>query len=250
MVKARILAKCRQWRVSMRQWTGSEPTVEVTHDVSLEYHGSQGYGGWAVPVEVVEQGKCVVDVGLGDNVEFSESLMRCYNYTVHGFDPTPKALAHLSGKCDPRFVTHPCAVGGENQKRSFFLPNNTAHVSGSLYEEAHLGGETIEVEVLDMKEVFGRIGRCYIDILKVDIEGAEYDLIASSAFEECSANVGVFCVEFHHRWARFGRRATEEAVKKLTELGFVCVWASPETNEEFTFMNVERMTKLAIKGSR
>jgi hypothetical protein len=81
-----------------------------------------------------------------------------------------------------------------------------------------------------------RIGSAHIDLLKMDIEGSEYDVIESSAFAAAAPSITQLCVEFHHRWQSRGKRSTEHCVDALRQLGFDCAWRAPTTNEEFLFV--------------
>jgi hypothetical protein len=131
---------------------------------------------------------------------------------------------------------HEFGVAAESGTATFYLPNDVSHVSGSLQKAGHLGAASIEVRLAGIRDVFDIVGAQRIDLLKLDIEGAEYGLLGSEAFRSCAARIDRLCVEFHHRWPEFGSRATLDAVATLGRLGFGCAWRSMSTNEEFLFV--------------
>lgn len=227
----------RKGRVLCKRAVGIEPAIDTTLDVDSEYHGNEGYGGWAVPTGILRSDSAVVDVGLGEDISFSESLIERYGCSVHGFDPTPKSIDYVQKRNPSSFYLHPMGVAGSSRKATFFLPNNPLHVSGSITKSDHVGGDRIEVQLIDLDEVLGIIGQDKIDLLKIDIEGAEYELLNSPSFRTSAEKIHVICVEFHHRWNEFGAKATLEAVATLRQLGFECMWQARESNEEFTFVN-------------
>jgi FkbM family methyltransferase len=177
-----------------------------------------------------------VDVGIGEDISFSTSLITRYGCTVHGFDPTPRAIEYVRRLAPEHFVLHEYGVAAEPGTATFYLPNDSRHVSGSLQPARHLGATRIEVRLAGMRDVFDLVGAPRIDLLKIDIEGAEYGLLDSDAFRDSASRIDRLCVEFHHRWPEFGSRATLDAVAGLGRLGFRCAWRSKSTNEEFLFV--------------
>lgn len=222
-------------RVLLKQALLIEPVVLRKLHRRLEFHGND-YCGWCIPAGVLNAGSVVVDVGLGEDVSFSQSLVEQYGCVVHGFDPTPRAIEYVRSLGCERLKLHESAVASRSQIASFFLPNDASHVSGSLLLEEHLGRQEMQISVVGIRELFALIGAERINLLKLDVEGAEYDLIASAEFADCAARIDMICIEFHHRWRRFGRRATSNAVSVLNGLGFQCAWRGLATNEEFLFL--------------
>lgn len=234
-----LLEAYRTLRVIGRQALGDEPVVRLDARMPMEFHGND-YCGWAIPRGLLGPDSAVVDVGLGEDVSFTQSLISRYGCTAHGFDPTPRALRYVRALNEPKLVVHEAAVAARGGTATFYLPNDAAHVSGSLAKAPHVGQQALEVRLVTLAEVMSLIGRDRIDLLKLDIEGAEYDLIADAAFADYAQRIGCLCVEFHHRWANIGKQATLDAVRRLHECGFACVWKSRTTNEEFTFVNLRR----------
>lgn len=231
------LSLYRKGRVLYKRALGVEPTIRITHVTDNEYHGNEGYGGWSIPVGVLRKDSTVVDVGLGEDISFSESLIARYGCCVHGFDPTPRSIDYVRKRNPANFHLHSMGVAGSNRTATFFLPNDPSHVSGSITKSDHVGDSHIEVQLIDLDEVLGITGKDRIDLLKIDIEGAEYELLNSASFKHSATKVHVICVEFHHRWTEFGSKATLKSVATLRQLGFECVWQAKESNEEFTFIN-------------
>lgn len=226
----------RRARVIAKRTIGSEPTVGVDLDIPLEFHGND-YCGWSIPKGALNAGSVVVDVGLGEDISFSRSLINRCGCVVHGFDPTPRAIDYVRRLAQPNFVLHELGVSAESGRATFYLPNNTDFVSGSLQRAGHLGESRIEVPLIGIRDIFGITGSERINLLKLDIEGSEYDLIDSAAFGQCAERIELLCVEFHHRWQEFGCDATLNAVATLKSLGYRCAWRSRTTNEEFLFVN-------------
>lgn len=231
-----LLDLYRKARVAARRAIGSEPAVEVDVQLPLEFHGND-YCGWCVPTDALGAASVVVDVGVGEDISFSRSLIDRYGCTVHGFDPTPRAIEYVAQLAPRNFVLHELGVSAQSGQATFYLPNNASFVSGSLHKAGHLGARSLQVPLAGIREVFDIVGAERIGLLKLDIEGSEYELIASDAFRDCAGRIGLLCIEFHHRWPEFGVRSTLSAVAALRAMGFRCAWRSRSTNEEFLFVN-------------
>lgn len=230
----------RELRVLAKQLVGLEPRVRQVVHPPLEYHGT-AEGGWKILAGSLNENAVVVDVGIGEDASFSESIIRQYRCEIAALDPTPRAIAYTAELANDHIRPYAVGLGGRAGRSTFFLPTNVAHVSGSLTPELHLGGGRLEVDVVTIADVFAMVGCDHLDLLKLDIEGAEYDVIQSPTFRDRAGSISQLCVEFHHRWMNRGRRATEEAVATLDACGFVCVWSSRSTNEEFTFVRREML---------
>lgn len=246
-IKQSALSLYRLLRTFYKRQVGIEPKISVKNKSALEYHGNNGYGGWAIPKNSLTNDSVVVDVGLGEDISFSISLIEKYKCIVHGFDPTPKSIDYVKKKSPVNFILYEIGVAGSTRIAKFFLPVNPSHVSGSLTKSNHVGRNEIDVNLVDLSEVLFKIKKDRIDLLKIDIEGSEYELLNSDAFRMNANRISILCIEFHHRWAEFGSNATLAAVENLNHLGFECVWRSCESNEEFTFINTKRQVQPVFK---
>jgi FkbM family methyltransferase len=243
-----ILHIYRALRVLLKQVIGLEPIVLINKSIPIRYHGNKVYGGWSIPDGFIDKESTVVDVGLGEDISFSQSLIQAHGCSVHGFDPTPKAIDFVEKQNQKNFFLHKFGLGGTSRTERFFLPNRASNVSGSIALAEHLGAQEISVELLALGALLKRIEAESISLLKIDIEGAEYEFIDSTDFEQLSSRIDVLCIEFHHRWPRFGAVATRKAVKTLERAGFSCIWRATASNEEFTFMRTEKIRNFASIG--
>jgi FkbM family methyltransferase len=222
--------------VSLRKKTGAEPRIPVQRKLELAYFG-KNHCGWSIPLRVLGPDSVILDAGLGEDMSFSTAIADFYGCRIQGFDPTPRAIAFVNQLNHPSITLHPYGVAAETGEVTFYMPDNPNHVSGSEIKANHVGEKTIQVNMLSLEDAMTRIGRDELDLLKIDIEGSEYKLLASPDFERYAPRIKLICIEFHHRWANFGPKATISAVETLNKLGFDCCWSASTTNEEFLFVN-------------
>ena len=119
----------------------------------------------------------------------------------------------------------------------FFLPKNPNYVSGSLTKSPGTSDSKIEVEAHSIQFLMEKFGHTEIDVLKMDIEGAEYDVLESLIDSGTINNIGQICVEFHFRFGCGLVKRTEEIFKSLKNKGFKLVYAAAN-QEEFTFARI------------
>jgi len=167
----------------------------------------------------------MLDFGLGFDADFSQSMMAKYGLMSVGFDPTRKhlpALNALETQSSGRFRVIAAAIGGSAGDVEFF--ESKENVSGSLRDDhIALARDTVTryaVEVLTIAQAFERAGFTTVDIVKMDIEGSEYEALEGASDDTLRA-AGQWIVEFHHDLvsaAPFSR--TQKIVRRFHKLGF------------------------------
>lgn len=224
----------RRFRVIIKKLLGIEPVIQVLNVTKLVFYGSE-YGGWMVPIHFLTKQSVVVDFGIGEDATFPLALIKEFNQKVFAFDPTPKSIEYSKNLVSDNFIFYPLGLASKKGNVNFYLPSNEKHVSGTTKRLDHTGGTEVKVEMISLDEVFELISDD-IKLLKLDIEGSEYEVLLSDSFKRNSGRIDIICIEFHHRWNEYGAKATLNAVSVLQNLGYTCIWANPYTNEEFTFI--------------
>jgi FkbM family methyltransferase len=166
----------------------------------------------------------ILDVGCGSEAEFSRFMIDRFRLQAFGVDPTRKhapALRALEEEYGDRFRHLPLAVSFENGSIPF--NESTEHESGSILAE-HTNvqnDETLsyEVESVTPAGLLKRAGISKADFLKLDLEGAEYELLERLTGEEWRPFEQVF-IEFHHHCTGYTEKDTRRRVRALSGMGF------------------------------
>lgn len=168
--------------------------VPQRHRNDLVRLGS-AYGGYVVPMRLPQPDWVCYSVGVGEDVSFDLELIRRVGCTVHAFDPTPRAVAYAERVAagEPRFVFHPFGVWSEDAEVELFAPRDPAHVSHSI---VNLQGtqQAIIAPVRRLRTAMEDLSHDHVDLLKLDIEGAEHAVLASVLDDRVVP--AVICVEF------------------------------------------------------
>jgi FkbM family methyltransferase len=150
---------------------------------------------WTVPRELLGQNSLVYCAGCGEDISFDLALIEQFHCDIHAFDPTPRAIAHVAevARGIDRYHFHPVGLWSERRTLRFFAPKDPKHVSHSILNVQGTE-EFFEAEVVRLSEFQRELGHPRLDLLKLDIEGAEYKVL------ETLLDDGIFprvlCVEF------------------------------------------------------
>ena len=183
------------------------------HGLRLERLGSD-YGGWTIPVDLVKEGWTTWSLGTGHDASFDvEMLKRCPAGRVRAFDPFARNLegARALAGDDPRYSGHQVAIAAADGP--LVLHGDPDPDTGSVGPRVP-GREqsTFTVEGRSIASLQRELGDPTIDILKMDIEGAEYAVLADLDLR--AAGVQVLCCELHFNVSLSTARATVAAVRR------------------------------------
>jgi len=193
------------------------------------------YGGYEVLPALLHAEAVVYSVGIGEDISFDLALIERFGCTVHGFDPTPRSLTWLAAQNLPaRFVVHPYGIADIDGTLSFAPPKNPAHVSHSvLGDEADRAGTRIELPVKRLETVLRELGHDRLDLLKLDIEGAEYAVL--DILLEKGPLPRQLCVEFHHGMGGVELQTTDALLGRLRSAGYR-VFEARTSGREFSLV--------------
>jgi FkbM family methyltransferase len=195
------------------------------------------YGGWCVPMNFLRPTSIAYTVGVGEDISFDLELVRKYGCNVFAFDPTPIAVEFMERAVLPeRLVFVPVGLGPSDGRASFFTAQIEGCRSFSQVVDPKEGmASQIACEVLTLKSIKHRLQHESVDLVKMDIEGFEYDVID----EMMSSGTKPKCllVEFHHQVYGISPERTRKSVASLLANGYSIFWVS-ELGREYGFFRV------------
>ena len=150
------------------------PFLHVQYDATLVRLGSVDCGWW-VPSEVLRPGAVAYCAGAGEDISFDLELHR-RGLQVVTIDPTPRAIAHVRS-VDPRadgFTFVPMGLWDHPSELTFYAPADASDVSHSVVNlQRTADADAFTARVDSLGRIAETLGHDQIDLLKVDIEGAE-----------------------------------------------------------------------------
>lgn len=201
-------------------------------DLATEFHGSE-YGGWGILRNSLGPDARVISVGIGEDATFDLALMAKYRCTVHAFDPTPKSVRWVRENIrDPNFIFHDEALSDRDGTLRLYLPLRDDFVSASLTPAGKRASRYIDVPAVTLGTLRAQLGFTdTVDVLKMDIEGAEYAVLSDALRSGSLHGVRQLLVEFHHYCPGFSADDTRTAVAALHNAGWRIAWVSPSHHE-------------------
>lgn len=190
---------------------------------------------WVISSNSLDKDKVVYSFGVGTDISFDLDLIKKYGCQVYAFDPTPKSVKWIKEQNLPfNFKFMEYGVSDKNELITFYPPENQDHVSYSTKKNDEQVG--IQLPVYRLKTIMENLGHKKIDLLKMDIEGAEYEVIK----DLITSNIDVkqLLIEFHHRFDKNSKKDTLNAINGLRNFGFNIFYISP-TGEEYSFIKLK-----------
>lgn len=200
-------------------------------------HIGSTYGGWVVPLRLLSASSVCYCVGCGEDVSFDLGLIELLGCEIYAFDPTPRAVIHVQqvAGANPRYHFFEIGLWHSDDTLKFFAPRDPEHVSHSLVD-LQKTDESIVVKVRRLANIMKELGHQRLTLLKLDIEGAEYNVLRSIIDD--NIEIDVLCVEYHGYYNALDdnyRTRIRESVNSLLARGYSLVHAKGDGN--YTFVN-------------
>jgi FkbM family methyltransferase len=159
---------------------------------------------------------------------------------VHAFDPTPVSAQWVRRQqFPPQFQFHQIGLAGFDGMAGFLAPPKEGWTSFAFDGAAVAAAEAapsqarIQAPVKRLTTLMRELGHDHLDLLKMDIEGAEYEVIRDLAAHPVP--ITQLLVEFHHGEFGHALEDTRQAINALDALGLRIFRISP-TGLEYSFI--------------
>ena len=234
MIGTQIISVARKAKRSLKSLLGMDLSPKIDGYCHKGRFGSQ-YGGWDVATGYIDKNSIVYSFGVGEDASFDTALIERFNLTIHAFDPTPKSIEWVKNQVLPtKFIFHVFGIAGFDGIVSFNPPENPDHVSHTILSRPETEGRSISVPVKRLATIMKELEHSKIDILKMDVEGAEYEVIMD--IEKSDIRPQQILIEFHHRFPNVGIKKTRDAIKSLRKIGY-SLFSVSSTVTEFCFIS-------------
>jgi len=211
----RYYRKLKNWLKTKlnSMWSGFLSLFIKRPEVPLERLGS-AYGGWTIYPLGLNKNSIVYSLGIGEDISFDLALIERFGCQVFAFDPTPRSIEWLKTQDLPeQFRWYKIGIADYDGEAEFYPPENPNHISHTILYRPQAHGKAIVVKVNRLQTILKKLGHNHINILKMDIEGAEYSVIK----DMFSTNIRPeqILVEYHHFFKNVSTFKTIQATTLL-----------------------------------
>jgi len=150
--------------------------------------------------------------GVGQGMSFELELAKMMPRPVLVFDPSPTGINTVAASDTRNLQFFPVGLAAHTGVLQFSVPKDPGEGSYSVVQN---DVDVVSFECYDLPTIMRKNGDAAIDLLKMDIEGFEYDIIHQ--FLDRRIPVRQLCVEFHS-WLRPGQ--TRKTITRLYCAGY------------------------------
>jgi len=203
------------------------------------------YGGWFIPKECnLNENSIIYSVGVGEDLSFDIQLQTKYDCNIILFDPTKRAIKHFdeckkyystnktykfTGNIQPDYyqnifnqnpnfdkITYiNLGLWNTTDSLKFYKQSNKNYVSQSVISNMFSDNYDI-VKVDSLQNLMNNLNHNHIDLLKMDIEGAE--IVVLNNMIDNNIFPTYLCVEFDLFLKKKDKKnETAKIINRLTE---------------------------------
>ena len=180
----------------------------------------------------IESDWTVVDVGAGMGDFTVHAARLCPRGRVYAFEPLPESFARLEEHLRVNGVTNarafPEAIAGADGTLALYTVTGLSGQHRTAGDGSDRSGAPIEVPATTLAAVFERLSIARCDFLKIDCEGAEFEILLGLA-DAALARIARIALEYHDHVTPHSH---EELARFLEDRGFrVRIHPSPAWRE-------------------
>ena len=189
----------------------------------IEFIGNKEYGGWFTETNGLGNDSIVYSLGVGEDISWDRAVIEKFGCSVFAFDPTPRVAQWVASQTLPKkFLFTPVGVAACDGVISF--ESKVGKLDISVSKRFGSAATMIELPVKRLRTLMQERGHKHIDVLKMDIESAEYEVIP----DILDLDVRQILVETHQRFFTgwkglrklYGMYITKRLFRMMRRAGF------------------------------
>jgi FkbM family methyltransferase len=166
---------------------------------------------WTIVTRGMGPDAVIYSGGVGEDITFEQQLIQRFGVKIHIFDPSPVAARTIALANTDGLLFKPLGLAASTTAK-FSIGGGT---DSSTWLKAG-GGETLPCTGIAQEMTIN--GHDSIDLLKIDIEGFEYEVL-ESCFQQ-RIPIKQICVEFHDFFPEIPKARTKQMIRTLEGQGF------------------------------
>lgn len=174
---------------------------------------------WCIDPASLQEYPVLFSGGAGNDISFEQLFIEKFNGYVYLYDPSPTGRHTFNKYNGPdKIIYHSTALGKTNLGVKMAEPKDPQEGSWTIPQNN--GGNFEEFESVSLVDEISRYGFKYVDVVKLDIEGFEYDVLDDLL--DSNIVVKQILVEFHDFFQNVSVWQSIKMRSKLRKKGYVC----------------------------
>jgi FkbM family methyltransferase len=176
---------------------------------------------WMVPESLLREGDVCYSGGVGEEIDLELWMSQSRGVRVLLLDPTPRSIRFVEGLREqgalPAGVDFlPVGLYRQDETLRFFAPEDPTWVSHSIEEGGDAGRSWFDAPCRRLSSLMKERGDARVDIVKLNIEGAEHAVLESMIEDGVIPRVLLLTFEGRHALSR-----TLRWVRRLRDAGLL-----------------------------
>ncbi len=173
--------------------------------------------------KIIRNDDVVIDIGANIGwftTQFADEGKQC-----HAFEPNPHVFNKLKKNCElngieKKCILNNCAVGKNTGKIKFFTFKNLHHGLCSISDFNREDKEEINVNITTLYGYLAKNNISKIDLIKVDVEGAELDVLEGFAPLFKKKYFPIWTFELNNKTSKAFNYSPKDILNKLHNIGY------------------------------
>ncbi|MFK8139169.1 MAG: FkbM family methyltransferase [Bdellovibrionales bacterium] len=184
----------------------------------------------------------IYSCGVGNDISFDLDLIQKKSCKIFAFDPTDSCVNYLKTISLPEeFIFEQIGVAGSSEIKSFrhLRRKRKTYLAATLLSSDTIDFEVEQMQCLSIKDIMKKNSHSHIDVLKMDIEGGEYETLEKMFNDHIFPTQIAF--EFHpialnenrnlSIWSPYGWKKSQSFVGEILSYGYQIVHQSKKGTE-------------------
>lgn len=139
----------------------------------------------------LDENSLVLDLG-GYEGQWASDIFSMYRCRIHVFEPVPAFAENIKRRfaLNPRITVHNFGLGCENRDETISLQADAS----SIFKNC---GDSLQIKIVTADEYLRNNDLVFIDLIKINIEGGEYELLENLIQSGYIKNIRDIQVQFH-----------------------------------------------------
>lgn len=179
----------------------------------------------------IDRDAIVVDLGASDGV-FSKAINGATGCHCYAVEASPNNFAKI--ETSDNIEKFHYAIKGSDGEAEFSIVDGYKH-RGTLVLPVE-ATSVVTIPTRSLESLLDEIGVGEVDLLKIDIEGAEIEMLESTS-DETLRSMKQITIEFHDFVDPTTTEDVDRAIKRLDDLGFDSIFFSKRNRCDVLFLN-------------